>query len=313
MRQSIFVGCDDMLQKKQALSRFYIEPKDRWYYLLLLPTMVVLLAVNIYPLLYSVYVSLTNYKLTSASTPDFVGLQNYISLVQNPDFLKAMLNTLIYVLFAVSIEIVLGLAIAMLLYRLGKAGNYLLSAFLLPMMLTPVIIGIMWRFMYNYDFGMINAFISSLGFAKYTFLSNKELAIIFLAMVDIWQWTPYAVLLLFGSLQSLPKDQLEAGSIDGANAFTIFRKITLPFLSQTLTICILIRMIDSIKEYDKVYTMTQGGPGNATETASFFIYRQAFKFFNTAEASAASIILLVITVVVSNMFLKRMRKNEYKN
>lgn len=301
-----------MDKRRGHLSRFYVEHKERWYYYLLLPTVVVLLLVNIYPLLYSVYVSLTNFKLTSGGS-NFVALKNYVDLIRNPDFLRSMRNTLVYVICSVAVEVVLGIGIAMLLYSLGKAGNILLSLFLLPMMLTPVIIGIMWRFIYNYDFGMINFFLDKIGLERIAFLSNRQLVIYFLALVDIWQWTPYAVLLLYGSLQALSKEHLEAASIDGASAITTFRRIILPFLSQTLTVCILIRMIDSIKEYDKVYTMTQGGPGNASETASFYIYRQAFKFFDTASASAASIILLIITIIISNQFVKRMRKNEYKN
>ena len=287
--------------------------RNGWFYGLIAPTIIILLLVNIYPLLYSVYVSLTNYKLTGVKTLKFVGLKNYISLFSNPDFLTALRNTLIYVVCAVVSELVYGLALALLLYRLGAVGNTLLSFFLLPMMLTPVIVGIMWRFMYNYDFGMINFFLSKIGLGRVAFLSDGNRAIFYLCFVDLWQWSPYVTLLTYGSLQSLPRDQVESASIDGAGSIRIFRHITLPFLSSTLWVCILVRIMDAIREYDKVYTMTMGGPGNATETASFYIYRQAFKFFKTGSASAASILLLIATIIISNIFIKRMRKNEYKN
>lgn len=287
--------------------------RNRWYYGLIVPTVAILLLVNIYPLLYSVYVSLTNYKLTGVKTLRFVGLGNYMALLGNADFLNAMKNTLIFVVCSVVSELVVGVGFALLLYRLGKAGNTLLSFFLLPMMLTPVIVGIMWRFMYNYDFGMINFVLSALRIERVAFLSDRYRAIFYLCVVDLWQWSPYVTLLVYGSLQSLPRDQLESAAIDGAGVMRSFRHITMPFLSQTLWVCTLIRIMDAVREYDKVYTMTMGGPGSATETASFYIYRQAFKFFNTASASAASIILLIITIVISNIFVKRMRKNEYKN
>ena len=287
--------------------------KNRWYYGLIAPTIIILLLINIYPLLYSVYVSLTNYKLTGVKTLKFVGLKNYIDLFGNADFLTSMRNTLLFVVCAVSSELVVGLALALLLYRLGPLGNTMLSFFLLPMMLTPVIVGIMWRFMYNYDFGMINFFLSKLGIERIAFLSDSGKAIFYLCFVDLWQWSPYVTLLTYGSLQSLPRDQVESANIDGAGVFRVFCHITLPFLSSTLWICTLVRIMDAIREYDKVYTMTMGGPGNATETASFYIYRQAFKFFKTGSAAAASIILLIITIIVSNIFIKRMRKNEYKN
>ena len=287
--------------------------RNKWYYGLIAPTLILLLVVNIYPLLYSVYVSMTNYKLTGVKNLRFVGLKNYIDLFSNPDFLSSLRNTFVYVVCAVASEMVYGLALALLLYRLGDLGNTLLSFFLLPMMLTPVIVGIMWRFMYNYDFGMINFFLSKIGLPRVAFLSDGDRAIFYLCFVDLWQWSPYVTLLSFGALQSLPRDQIESASIDGAGSIRIFRHITLPYLSSTLLVCLLVRIMDAIREYDKVYTMTMGGPGNATETASFYIYRQAFKFFKTGSAAAASIVLLIITSIIANIFIKRMRKNEFKN
>lgn len=302
-----------MLKNNKQLSRFYVPHHERWYYYLILPTIVILLLVNIYPLLYSAFVSMTNYDFTGSKELKFVGLTNYIDLLGNINFLKSMKNTFLYVICSVVSEIVLGIAISMLLYRLGKMGNVLLSFFLLPMMLTPVIIGIMWRFMYNYDFGMINFFLENIGWEKVAFLSDKLHAIFYLSFVDIWQWTPFVVLLIYGNLQALPKELIESANVDGASTIMTFRKITLPFLSKTLIVCVLIRIMDSIREYDKVYSMTQGGPGNATETASYYIYRQAFKFFDIPKATAASIILLIITIIISNLLVKGMRKNEYKN
>jgi multiple sugar transport system permease protein len=294
-------------------SRWHELRQNRWYYSLILPTILVLVIVNIYPLVYSVLVSLTNYKVNSFKGYKIVWLKNYLDLVVNPDFLRSMGYTLLFVSCSVISEILLGVAIALLLYRLEKSGNMLLSFFLLPMMLTPVIVGIMWRFMYNFDFGLINFFLEKLSIDRVAFLSDRSRAIFYLCLVDLWQWTPYVVLLSYGSLQSLSKEQLESASIDGAGPVKSFRYVTLPFLGQTIQICALIRIMDAIREYDKVYTMTNGGPGNATETVSFFIYRQAFKFMNTSTAAAASIILLVITVVISRQFVKGMRKSEFKN
>lgn len=295
------------------LSRLHEIRSNRWYYSLILPTLLVLIVVNIYPLVYSVLVSLTNYKVNNFKGYKIVWLKNFIDLLGNPDFLRSMVYTLIFVACSVASELVLGIAIAMLLYRLEKSGNLLMSFFLLPMMLTPVIVGIMWRFMYNFDFGLINFFMEKLGADRVAFLSDRSRAIFYLCIVDLWQWTPYVVLLSYGSLQSLSKEQLESAAIDGAGPVKSFRYVTLPFLGQTISICALIRIMDAIREYDKVYTMTNGGPGNATETVSFYIYRQAFKFMNTSTAAAASIILLIITVVISRQFVKGMRKSEFKN
>jgi multiple sugar transport system permease protein len=295
------------------LTRWHEIRRYRWYYGLILPTILVLVAVNIYPLIYSVLVSLTNFKVNSFRGYKIVWMKNYLDLVVNPDFLRSMGYTSIFVACSVASELLLGVAIAMLLFRLDRAGNLLMSFFLLPMMLTPVIVGIMWRFMFNFDFGLINFFLEKLGLERVAFLSDRSRAIFYLCVVDLWQWSPYVVLLTYGSLQSLPRDQLESAAIDGAGPVKSFRYVTLPYLGQTIQICALIRIMDAIREYDKVYTMTNGGPGNATETVSFYIYRQAFKFMDTSAAAAASVILLIITIGISRQFVKGMRKREFKN
>jgi len=274
-----------------------------------MPALVILLLVNIYPLIYSFYYSFTDFSLIKSDTVRFVGFSNYKNLFGSKEYLKSMLTTSKFVIVAVTLEVLIGVALALLLHELKKFGHALLSFFLLPMMLTPVIVGIMWRLLYNFDFGMINFFIEEIGFDRIAFLANPQNTIYYLSLVDVWQWSPYVMLLTYSSLQSLPISYLEAAKIDGASKIQVLTHIYLPYISSTLTICILIRLMDTIREYDKVFTMTMGGPGNSTETASYFIYRKSFKFFDTSSAFAASFILLVITIVLANLFFRRM-KNE---
>jgi multiple sugar transport system permease protein len=292
-------------ERRKIFTRGLVE---RVYsYALIAPTILVLFAVNIYPLVYSLNISLRNFNLTRpAFMHSFVGLANFRNLLSDAFFAKSCWVTLRFVLGSVSLELILGFAIALLLWRLGERGRFLLSVFLLPMMLTPIIVGLMWRFMLNYNVGLVNHFVSFLGLERVPFLASENSALLSVMLVDAWQWTPFMVLLLYSGLQSMPADPFEAARIDGASDLQMFRYVTLPSMRPIILITVLIRGMDALREYDKIYTMTNGGPGNATETASFFIYRQAFKFFDMGYAAAAAFILLVISVIVSQLFVSRL-------
>jgi len=238
----------------------------------------------------------------------FVGLNNYLRAFKDPLFLKAFGVSLKYTIGAVTFEFLIGLGVALMLNRLKGFGKKILTISLLPMMLTPIIVGLMWRFMFNYDMGIINFFIAALGLKPIPFLAIKQTAMLSLIAVDVWQWSPFITLLMYSGLQALPKEPYEAAQIDGASTIQMFFQITLPSLRNIIIISVLIRGMDALREYDKIFTMTYGGPANATETASFYIYRQGFKFFDIGYAAAGSYILLVIIIVVANILLARMKK-----
>jgi multiple sugar transport system permease protein len=292
----------------EGLSGFK-NKKTRYYYLLLVPTIALFLMINIYPLLYSVVISFTSYSLSRPFIPvRFVWFENYQRLFTDPMFLQAFVRTFVYVAIVVSVEFLLGLSISLVLNREGSFGRVLLTIFLMPIMLTPIIIGLMWRFMFNYDVGLVNYFLSVAGLNRFPFLAHDVVSMLSIIMVDVWQWTPFVLLFIYSGLQSLPLEFFEAARIDGASSVQIFWYITLPSLKNTIFISLLIRGMDAIREYDKVFTMTYGGPGTHTETISFYIYRQGFKIFDTAYASAASLILLVVTVAVTQFVVNRYRK-----
>jgi multiple sugar transport system permease protein len=175
------------------------------------------------------------------------------------------------------------------------------------MMITPIIVGLLWRFMLNDQTGLVNYFLAGLGLGRFPFLSNANSALLSIIVADLWQWTPFVILLLYSGLQALPKDPYEAAELDGATGFQKFWYITLPAMRNTMLICILIRGMDAFREYDKVYTMTYGGPGSATESASFYIYRQGSVFFNTGFSTALSLIMLVLTIVVVQTSIMKLR------
>lgn len=282
--------------------------KAVYFYALILPALFILVAMNVYPLIYSLGVSFTEYDLSNFSAePRGVWLENYGTLFRDALYLSSLVNTGLFVVGAVAVEFLFGLIVALLLYRFSRVGRVLLAIFLLPMMLTPIIVGIMWRLLLNYDVGLVNFFIELVGFHRFPLLANPSTALMAIILVDAWQWTPFMVLLLYSGLQSLPQEPLEAARIDGASSWQTFRFVTLPALRNTIAISVLIRSMDAIREYDKIYTMTYGGPGNATETVSFYIYRQGFKFFDMGYAAAGSYILLIITIISAQVLLARLR------
>jgi multiple sugar transport system permease protein len=271
---------------------------QKTFRLLVLPATVILLLVNTFPLLYSCYISFTNHSLATPEATLFVGFNNFIQAFKDPMFLNALLVTVKFTLGSVASEFSLGLLIAVLLSRLNKGASLVLGLFLLPMMITPIIVGLLWRFMLNGETGLLNYFLALAGIGRFPFLATATSALLAIVVADVWQWTPFVILLLYSGIQALPREPYEAAELDGATGFQKFLYITMPALRNTMVICVLIRAMDAFREYDKVYTMTYGGPGSSTETASFYIYRQGFVFFNTGFSSALSLIMLVLTIIV---------------
>ncbi len=282
--------------------------KNLYFYYLILPTMVILVLLNIYPLVYSFSISLTNFNLADPAKKAITGFKNYVLLFSDSFFLTSFLNTGEFVVLSLVLEFMFGFLISLLLYYLRGLGRLFLTIFLLPMMLTPIIVGLMWRFMMNYDVGLVNYVLTLVGLKRTAFLANRSIALLVVIFVDVWQWTPFIVLLIYSSMQSIPLEPFEAARIDGASELQVIRFIIVPALRNPAVLCLLLRGMDAIREYDKIFTMTAGGPGNATETLSFYIYRQGFKLFNLGYAAAASYILLIVTTVLAQLLLGRLRK-----
>jgi multiple sugar transport system permease protein len=282
--------------------------KNLYFYYLILPTMVVLVLMNVYPLIYSLYISLTNFNLAAPWKRAFIGFHNFLELFRDPFFFNSSFNTAKFVVLSIAVEFTLGFLISLLLYYLRGLGRLFLTIFLLPMMLTPIIVGLMWRFMMNYDVGLVQYFIELVGLKRFPFLANRSTALLTVIFVDAWQWTPFIILLIYSSMQGIPLEPFEAARIDGASELQVIRYIILPSLRNAAILCLLIRGMDAIREYDKIFTMTSGGPGNATETLSFYIYRTGFKLFNLGYAASASYILLIVTTVLAQLLLNRLQK-----
>jgi multiple sugar transport system permease protein len=277
-------------------------------YLLIAPTIAVLVALSIYPLIYAVKVSLQ----TESSAGVRWSLQNFTRLAADDFFRSALAHTLVYTIIALTFEFMLGLGLAVLLNRAMRGRSLFRAALLVPMMLPPVVVGVVWRLMLNPNFGAINGTLKGTGLntEALTWTASPTLAFASVIMVDIWQWTPFMFLILLAGLQAIPEEPYEAALIDGSSAWQTFRHITLPLLKPAILIALLLRTMDLLRVFDQIFILTEGGPGSATETISLYIYRTAFRFSDFGYAAAMSFVLLLLTNVISLLYIRLLQRQE---
>ncbi|HXG95223.1 MAG TPA: sugar ABC transporter permease [Blastocatellia bacterium] len=278
-------------------------------YLLIAPTIAVLAALSIYPLIYLIKLSFQTGEGASARW----SLANFTRLATDSFFLSALAHTLVYATVALTFEFLLGLALALLVDRPLRGRTVFRAALLIPMMLPPVVVGIVWRLMYDPNFGAINGALRALGFntTALTWTASPALALASVIAVDIWQWTPFMFLVLLAGLQAIPQEPYEAAMIDGSSWWQTFRHVTLPLLKPAILIALLLRTMDLIRVFDQILILTQGGPGFATETISLHIFRVAFRVnFDYGYAAAMSFVLLALTNVVSVFYIRLLQRQE---
>ena len=271
----------------------------RGAYLLIAPTLAVLLALSIYPLIYSIKISFQSQ--TGAPT-----LQNFTRLVTDQFFVSALAHTFIYAAIALTVEFLIGLALAVLLNGQMRGRGAFRSLLLVPMMLPAVVVGVVWRLMLNSNFGAVNGTLKELGMntEALTWTASPKLAMASVIIADVWQWTPFMFLILLAGLQAIPHEPYEAALVDGSSAWQTFRHVTLPLLKPAILIALLLRSMDLLRVFDHIFIITEGGPGFATETLSLYIYRTAFRFSNFGYAAAMSFVLLIITNLISIGYIR---------
>src|SRR6201988_441374 len=277
-------------------------------YLLVAPALAVLLALSIYPLLYSITIS-----LQQETAAGIVGTPAHFKrLATDNFFLTAMVHTIVYAIVALTCEFVLGLALALLLNQQIRGRGVFRASLLVPMMLPTVVVGIVWRLLLNRNFGAINGTLKQLGVNtdSLTWTASPRLAFLAVVAVDVWQWTPFVFLVLLAGLQAIPQEPYEAALIDGSSRWQTFWHVTLPLLKPSILIVLLLRTMDLLRVFDQIFILTEGGPGFATETISLYIYRTAFRFFDFGYAAAMSFVLLALTNVISAMYIKFLQAKE---
>ncbi|WP_369018252.1 sugar ABC transporter permease [Thermatribacter velox] len=274
-------------------------------YYFLLPPIIFLAVIVVYPLIFSLKLALFDWNLINLREREFVGLGNFLRLITDGSFWNSVRVTFTYAALATSIEFFLGLLLALIASQELKGIRFLRTLLLVPMMVAPLVVGLMWRYLLNANYGVINYFIKHfLRIIPPEWLSHPSWALPTLIFVDVWQWTPFMFIILLAGIQSLPKYPSEAAQIDGAKGYQILWHITLPLLRPVILVALLLRLIDSFRVYDLVYSMTRGGPINKTETLSWYIYQVGFKFFDFGYAAALSWVMLGITMVMCSQLFR---------
>jgi multiple sugar transport system permease protein len=267
-----------------------------------LPAVLILFALSIYPLIYSIKVSLT-------SAHGAFSFENFTRLAADRVFATAALQTIVFTAIALVMEFGLGLTLALLVDSLARAKSFFRAGLLVPMLVPPVVAAVAWRLIFNPQFGVLNGSLRELGFntASLLWTGGDRSALASVILVDVWEWTPFLFLLLSAGLQAIPPEPLEAARIDGASAWQIFRDVTFPLLRPVILLALLLRAMDLVRIFDQIFILTQGGPGTATETVSLYIYRTAFRFSNFGYAAAMSFVLLAATIVFSRGLMRLMK------
>ena len=278
----------------------------------LAPAGIYLVMLTIFPFIYSLYLSFHQVKLTRLDRKLFVGFGNYTKLFSDDLFLHAIVNTAIVTVASIVIEVILGFMVAKVFFalRAWRVGSVLRSASIVPMMVTPICIGLIFAYIFNPTLGIANYILSSVGIAPLGWFSDPKLALATVILINSWQWTPFMMLLCLAGLMSVPQDHYEAAQIEGAKWHHVTRWIELPAIRGILLIGIILRVIDNLRLFDIVYVTTRGGPGSATELITFFAYKQNFQYFQAGYGSASAVVILLMSIVVTTIAVTYMRKVE---
>lgn len=278
-------------------------------YSYLFPVIVLLILITLFPLLYSLYVSFTNLRLTSTERSMFIGLKNFYEILfTDKRFWRSLYNTFTIAVPALLLEGIFGLAVALLLNRRIHGKRIITVLLILPVVIPPITTGLIWRMLYHEKYGAINGLLYMLGIKKeITWLSTPGLTKFAVILTDVWQWAPFMMMMILAGLQSIPEECIEAAEVDGANALQRFLHITLPMLRYTIMVAALLRIMDLIKLFDVIFVLTAGGPGGTTETISIYTYLVSFRAFRIGYGSALSYLVLIITVILSTYFIKIVR------
>lgn len=278
--------------------------------LFILPTIILLILMNLFPLIYSLFLSFTEYSVISDTPPRWIGIENYQAILSDPQFWHHFAVTGRYALLSVALQTVVGFGLALLLRSKFKGSGVITTLILVPMMLSPIVVATFWKLIFNPSYGIFNYLI---GFTNPNtapvWLGQPELALWAIVIVDVWMWSPFVMLLCLAGLSAIPEYLYEAAAIDRANWWFQFRRITLPQVMPLLLIAVLFRTIEAFKQFDLVMGLTGGGPGDVTETVSVQLYQLAFQGqFDTGRSSALAYIVLIVIIAVSNLYIRALNR-----
>ena len=290
--------------------------QDRFLsYALLIPAFVIVLATTIYPLAYSFITSFREWDLTRQRRPgDFLGFDNYVHAIAEAGFQNSLWVTIIFVITSVVLTLVLAMSLALLLRRKGPLHTFTRIILILPFAMSPALIGVSYRFMFNPEFGVLAVGLGAIfpSLKGTPWLADPDLAMAILVATDFWHWTPYMTFMCLGGLASIPRETEEAARIDGASGFRIIWEIVLPQMKGVLLVTAILKTIFALKMFDQVVTLTGGGPGTSTETLAYFVFNVGFKWYDMGYASALAWILTLIMMLISAWYVRMLLSDNIK-
>jgi multiple sugar transport system permease protein len=294
----------------KSLKRGSFYRRDRMYFLILIgPPFLIIFLLTIVPFFYSLYLSMWKMNFAMPGADRFIWLGNFrYMLTHDPYFWTIMRNTAVQVFGTVSLQVVIGLFLALLFSRATRGMNIARSLLMLPMMATPVVIGVIWRFMVNPDFGIVNYVLSLLHIPGPDWLGKPALAMTTIIAADVWLSTPFVTIIIIAGISSLPREPFEAATVDGASSWQSFVYVTLPLLAPVIWVAVMFRLIDAFKRFDSIYIMTAGGPGNSTETLNLYAYNNAFTNLDTGYGSALAMSLFLVIAVISVFTIRKVQR-----
>ncbi len=275
-----------------------------------LPAIIFIGLLMVFPILFTLYLSFTNWNLTSGLEPSVVGFNSYLRVLTEPRFLHALGRTFTFTFFAVLIEVILGVAVAIILNRafVGKSAAKLLL--LLPLVATPVAVGIVFNLFYDPTIGLVNFALQSVGLPQGSWVSSEKTVIPALILVDVWQWTPMITLIVLAGLAGLSEDPMEAARVDGASEWQILRYVTIPMVMPVILTATILRLIDALKTFDIIFAMTGGGPGYASETLNIMGFKYSFEYFRMGQSSVILVMLFMVVLLCSLGIMKLRASSE---
>jgi len=290
-----------------------VRSRRRAALLLIGPALLLLVGIFVYPFVYALYISFTEWTLGQQLGPTWSGLDNYTSLFADDRFRNAIYRSAMFVTGAVSIELVLGFALALLFNKHLPGFGIFRTLAVLPVMVMPVATGLVWFYVLNFQYGPLNVLLRAVGLPPQNWLPDPTWAMGSLILADVWQWTPFVMIVLVAGLRSLPEYVYEAAALDGLGPVETFFKITLPLLRPVILIVLLLRFMDAFKLMDLVFMLTKGGPAGRTETLSYYIYVMGLQLFRVGLAAAASILFLVFISIVTQIFVRYMYREQVRD
>jgi len=280
--------------------------RRRFGFTMIAPSFILLFLLTIYPFIYLIVVSLFRWSIVPTIPRVFLGFKQYLTMFRDTSFHKTLQVTFTFTIGVVGVELILGFLLALLIST--SRERWLRVVLLMPAVIAPVVVGLTWRFLLSYDLGTINYFLSVVGIKHVNWLGRPVNALISVMIVDIWEWTPFAMLIFIAGLESLPLEPYEAAKVDGATPVQILRYVTIPQLTPVIAIVLMFRTLDAFKIFDVIYMITRGGPGNATEVLSYKIWQKAFFQNQLGYAAALSVVAIILATIMMNIFIRLLSK-----